>query len=645
MYGHLFPRKILVGGKLFIDDLKSETSTQIDMFKSFLNWAYDSAKYKKEFPFSNLSAMKFFPKITTLEKDKLDTPSKLVNWMNNLYRKNKSDIIISYNNLVPISELRFGESSSSVDEIQPGVANFEKKSSLREWVKDSIYVNLTRWIKEFCLFQGLIINKHLELENSKKIAVNFINVPNIDSSDKLYLEMIKPITTLEEFLKSNNINKFLNKDITLLPFIKNSIRSVNSGYEDYMDFMIKCEQYRILFSKADIKPSKEFEQAIEKAIESMKPFTFLQDVFDKYGYFYPLNIVLGKTLKNILPNSSLPFAFNKMETLFESITPFLVNFNVSYFLTKKGNIIEKDDLPKWIQSTNNDLEIIESDNIISLYDILKEEQQRSINIILNTQNNTKVIMTGIIDLNIKYAEHYERININPSFENGNYEVFGSIISKDKKENLKSDFFVRFGLYDINGFSVMIKTLNKYSKIDITECYILWMIIGIPSELLVFSPRNRELPVNYIKESITLRNDDFDSNYPIKTSQQLSQGDIISINIYCSTTHYELINVKLIGWSKNHIIFQILQPIYNDSNLNNSTPSIASSDDSGDTDSLTISEEITVIDMRICILSSEYKKLRIDNKEKECHSCHLNLIGYTLTEENFKEELLINGEER
>ncbi|RGB40244.1 hypothetical protein C1646_688101, partial [Rhizophagus diaphanus] len=552
------------------------------MFKSFLTWVYDSAKYKKAIPFNNFTALKFFPKITTSDGENLNTYDKLTNWMINLYQKN-SDIIISYNNLVPISELKLGKSSSSVNEMQPGVANFKEKLSLREW------------IKEFRLFQ----------ENSKKNAVNFINVPN-------------PITTLEDFFKSNNVNKFLNKDMTLLPFIKNSIQSVNLSYENYTHFMIKCERYRILLT-------------IEKALENMKPFTFLQDVFDNYGYFYPLNIVLGKSLKNILPNSSLPFTFKKMESSFESLTPFFDNFNVSYFLTKKGSIIEKDGLPEWIQSMNNDLEIIEFDNIISLYDILKEEQQR-------------IIMTGfddLKDLNIDNIEHYKRININPSFENGKFEVFGSIISNDKKENLKSDFFVRFGLYDNNGFSAMIKTLNKNSEINITECYILWMIIGIPSELLVFSPRNRELPVSSIKEPITLRNDDSNSNYSIEISHQLSQGDIVSINIHCSTTNYEPINVKLIGWLKNRINFQILKPIYNNSSLSNSTSSIASSDDGEDSiDSLSINEEAIIIDICVCILSSEYESLKIDNKEKGYHSCHLNLIGYTLTEENFNEKLSI-----
>jgi hypothetical protein len=634
-YGHLFSRKILIGGKLFIDDLKPD-SPQIDMFKSLLTWVYDSAKYKKEFPFSYLTNIKFFPKVTTLEEEKLDTLSKLVSWMNNLYQKNMASII-SYNNLVRVSELRFGTTSLLVNEIQPGVANYKDESSLKEWVKDSIYVDLTRWVKEFRLFQGLIINQHFELENSKNIAVKFINIPNVNSSDKLYLEMIKPITTLEEFLRSNNVNKFLDKELTLLPFIKRSVKSVNLSYENYTHFIIKCERYKILFSEADIKPSEEFEQAIEKALESMKPYTILQDVFDKYGYFFPLNITLGNSFKNILTNSSLSFTFKKMETLFESLKPFLDNFNVSYFLTKKGNIIKKEDLHKWIQSTN-DMEIIEFDNIISLYDILKEEQQRDINIILNTQNDAKIIMTGIDDLTDlidNNTEHYKRINIDPSFDigNGKYEVFGSIISKDKKQNLKSDFFVRFGLYNINGFSAMIKTLNKNNEINITECYILWIIIGIPSELLVFSPRNRELPVNCIKDSITLRHDNSDTDYSIKISHQLSQGDIISINVYCPTTNYDPINVKLIGWSKNHIIFQILKPIYTDSNLNNSGSSIVCSK--------TIIEEVIVIDMHLhlCILSSEYECLKIDkidNEEKGGeHSCRLNLLGYTLTEKNFK----------
>ncbi|GES99726.1 hypothetical protein GLOIN_2v1883822 [Rhizophagus clarus] len=516
--------------------------------------------------------------------------------------------------------------TSSEDEKQPGVANYKDKLSLGEWAKDSMYADLIKWIKKFCLFQGLIINKYLELKNSEKIAVSFVNIPNVKSCNKLCLKMIEPTVTLEEFIKSNVMN---NVNMALLPLIKKSIISDDLSYEDYMHFMIKRERCEILFSREDIKASESFEQAIKEALESMKPFMSLQDVFDKYGYFFPLNIVLGESLKSILPNSSNSSS-EKIDleiNLFESAKPYLDKLDITYLLTKKGNIIEINDLYDWIQDMNNDLEIVEYDNIISLYDILEAEQKKKIDIVLSTNDKFKIITSGAVglkDLDINNIEHFQRINVKPSMENRNYEVFGSIISKDKKVNLKSEFFIKFGLYDTNGFSVMIKTFNKNnSSINITECYIIWVIIGKPSELSVFSPKNRELQVSCIRKSITLQPDN--SYYRIKTSHQLSQGDIVSVNIYCSTTNYELINVKLIGWSKNCINFQMFKSIYDE-----------------DTDSLTNIEEDIVIDMCVCILSSEYESLKIDDEEKKCHFCRLNLIGYTLSEDIFNEETSIDN---
>src|SRR5436190_1623617 len=106
MYGRLFARKILIGGKLlFIDDFTSANSAQMDFFKSLLIWTYDSVKRNKN-PFNNLCAVKF-PKVRTSDGKRLNSSEELANWMNNLYRKS-IDNIISYNDLVPISELRLG---------------------------------------------------------------------------------------------------------------------------------------------------------------------------------------------------------------------------------------------------------------------------------------------------------------------------------------------------------------------------------------------------------------------------------------------------------------------------------------------------------------------------------------------------------
>ncbi|POG65397.1 hypothetical protein GLOIN_2v1861852, partial [Rhizophagus irregularis DAOM 181602=DAOM 197198] len=615
-YGHLFAKKILVGGKLFIDDLKSATSTQTDSFKFFLTWVYDSAKYSKENPFNNLTGLNFLPKIRTLDGKDLNTYEKLTSWMNNLYQNDVVDII-SYNNLIPISKLRSIAPSSidEIDEIQPGVANFKEKLSFYDWVGDSLYTNLTRWINERHLIYGLIIDKHFELEISKEVANNFINIPNVYSSDKFYWKVFNPTTSLEEFLISNNIFSTKNvKNIRSFPFT-NKVSDEIKSCEDYVHFIVKFEKYKVRFN--NIMPSKRFQQAIENALENMKPFTHLQNVFDEYGHFFPLNIVLGKSLKTILPNN---FGEIKLEsTLFEALD----SLNISYLLTTNGSVIEKSDLSNWTQNTDDSLEIIEFDNVISLYDILEEEQKRKINVILNKEDNLRIIMTGIEelkDLDANNTEYYKRINVKPSLEDENYEVFGSVISK---HNLKlEDILITFELYDFNGFSAMIKNLNR--DVDITECYILWVIIGNPSKLSVFSPRNREFQADYIKKSITLQLDDF--YCPIKTSYKLSEGCTISVNTYCSTANYEPnnIKIKLVGWSEDCIYFKIAKSNYNNSNLNNSSNSSESHSQLDDDTDVLINFEVT-----ICILSFHHEKLDIDNREGEKYS--LSLIGHDLTE--------------
>src|SRR5207248_2765952 len=185
----------------------------------------------------------------------------------------------------------------------------------------------------------------------------------------------------------------------------------------------------------------------------MRPLRCLQDIFDEYGHFFPLSIVLGKSLKNTLPSLSFSNTSKRIDLkspTFESLKSHLDNFNISYLLTQKGNTVDKSNLSDWIQNANNDdddLEIIEFKSIISLYDILEVEQRRRIDVVLNRQDDSKIIMTGIVDLsdfdnNNNNIEHRKRIDVEPSLEDENYEVFGSIISTDtsKLEN----FFVTFG---------------------------------------------------------------------------------------------------------------------------------------------------------------------------------------------------------
>ncbi|UZO26967.1 uncharacterized protein OCT59_019177 [Rhizophagus irregularis] len=600
LYGHHFARKALIGDKLFIKNFKSATPAQIDILKFYLLCAYNTAKYSTKIPVNNLFTLNLLPKLVTLNDEELNTYEKLIEWMNNLYvAEEKNVLIVTYDDLIPVSQLRETSSLSEFfNEKQLGDTSFEERLDLEEWIGDAMNDNLISWTEDFRLFRGLIINKNHEIKISKKFAINFIEIPKTNPSNKSYLKVINPSTKLEVILISNNIFSLNN----LSTFNINNTKS----YGSYTHIIIKCEQYEILFDKDNIKPTEEFEHAIEEALDSMKPLKALQDISNEYGHLFPQRIILGRSLKNILSSS---YSSDTIDLRSESLISHLNKLNISYLLTPKGKIIEKDNLTNWIQNPNN-LEIIEFDKIDPLYKILNKEQQKKISDLL--QNNYKILMTGITDLkdlddnnNINY---YKRINIEPSLEDEDYEVFGSIISNNNPK--VEGIYVNFGSYDFNGFFAMIKQLEETSINSIKECHVLWMIVEKPSESLIFSPSNRKFQVNCIKTSIILQPNK--SNYSIKTSFSLSQGYTIFVHAYYPSTNYEPGNIiRLIDWSYNFINFQITKSTQNESFIDE-------------------------VDLHICVLCSDCKNLKIDNKNEEEYS--LNLIEHILTKDNFNESL-------
>ncbi|RGB27230.1 kinase-like domain-containing protein [Rhizophagus diaphanus] len=321
-FGHFFARKILVSGKLFIKDFNLATPEQINILKFYVFCAYNSSKYSTEIQFNKLFGLNLLPKIVTLGGEELNTHEKLIEWMNNLYQYNMIDII-SYS-LIPISQLSLKkllliDELESFNEKQPGVINFKEKLSLKKWIGNTMYDNLVNWADNLHLFKGLIINEDYKIRISKKIAVNLIKFPEVNLiSDRTYPKMIMPSTNLEVILISNNI--FSIKDLSTFPFIKNNVKH----YEDYIHIIFKHEQYKILFNKDHIKPTKEFEQLIESALNSLKPLKALQDIFNEYGHLFPQRIILGKSLKNISPTTT-------SEIDLEHLT--FDDLNVPYLLT------------------------------------------------------------------------------------------------------------------------------------------------------------------------------------------------------------------------------------------------------------------------------------------------------------------------
>ncbi|PKY42806.1 hypothetical protein RhiirA4_456670, partial [Rhizophagus irregularis] len=646
-----FTKKISAGGRLFIKDSSSVTRTQFDILKFYLFCAYNLARYSIEVQSNNLFTLNLLQTMKTLDGEEINTHEKLNKWMNNLYLLQKTldeekpnsheelfnwmnnlhqmkiIDVISYDNIisVPNSQLEYRklDDIESYDERLLGIINFKEKLNLKDWVGNVAYDNLISWTIDFHLFQGLITNQNYKTEVSKKIAIDFIKIPKVNISNKSCLKMIRPSTKLEFYLISNNI--VLSESISSFPFIKWNV----GKYEGFSYILVKFEHYEILLEEDNVKPAKEFEQVIEKALDSMKPLEELQRVFDELGHIFPQRITLGRSLKIILPNSSLNDTFESANDVNE-IVKSLDKLDVPYLITQEGESIEKNNLTSWIVDTNDSLKVIEFDKVIPLYKILKVEQQERINDILDKFNdlqNSRIIMTGITDLkDLEYLKddlnnglvnnisHYKRIDVELSLKDENYEVYGSVISENNTK--LEEIYVNFGLYDFNGFYAIIKKLKEIS-IDITKCYISWMIIGKPLQLSIFSPNNREFQVHCIKNLIKLQS--YQLNYRIETSFNLSEGYTIFAHAYHSSTNHEPNNIiKLIKWSKNSINFQIT----NLSQLNLVD------------DFLTETENIINIELNICILFNDYEKLKIDNNEGRKSL----LIGYTLTKENFDESL-------
>ena len=167
--------------------------------------------------------------------------------------------------------------------------------------------------------------------------------------------------------------------------------------------MVRLEKYEILLD--DIKPTREFEQAIETALDGPNPIKDLLNIFDEYRYLFSRRIVLGRSLIKNLPNTSdtlessssdddvsphphngtnhdsktsidLENSIDLEKPIFESLLLHLDELNVPYLLTKEGTIIDKDNLSDWTQDTNG-LEVIELIKLVPYMTFLGKNREKN----------------------------------------------------------------------------------------------------------------------------------------------------------------------------------------------------------------------------------------------------------------------------
>ncbi|CAG8734316.1 9493_t:CDS:2, partial [Dentiscutata erythropus] len=561
-YGHFIARKLLAGGKLIIRNFTKANSIQVESLKSHLVWTLDASNLQKENPFKNI--VFDFPIIETTEQKFLKTSEDLIKWMKDLYEDNTVEII-SYEEVVPIYTFLKNKEliETFTNRLVPEISDMHEELTFKDWISDLASAYLLTWIDKYHFHKGILIDQ-FGISPTKKSAATFTSRTTVSKIDDHCLQIIQPKTSVEEILSENNIDH----DSSLISFIEQS--TIILGKMEPTDtsyLFLQNKKIKISIENRCFIPLPNFIKAMEDALNDIKPYKALRKVFEEFGYFLPRTIILGNQIKESFYNSTdksiNPFkkqftatSQDDIDKVFKEEIKYFVDKNL---LTSNGQIIEQKQIFNWFSKYGNDdkhFKIIGM-NLVPTYKILEDKLQNEVEIILNNRLDLKVLLTGIkaINVNEYHTETHFRINFDKSFDSNSFDVFGLVIDKHgvKLENC----VVRFDLFDFYGFSAFV-TFDQNKEWDIEERSIIWMVIGRPAKLGVFSKVHCETKITCYKT-----NDEdikYDNSFVFITMPfSLEKNCIISfVASYSASNNPPKQNFRLLEWSNKALKLEIIR---------------------------------------------------------------------------------------
>ncbi|CAG8647880.1 15920_t:CDS:2 [Cetraspora pellucida] len=297
----------------------------------------------------------------------------------------------------------------------------------------------------------------------------------------------------------------------------NPLKNESAVKDVYLE--IQNSRVELVFRKESIKPSEKLIKDIKVALNHQDPYRELMKVFKTYGYFLPEKVILGHKLyvmSHLITdgNSSelnikndewtlddfSSAKYNEFLNEWEShIKTKSFNFDSSYLVSIDGDIIMRSDIKRWVNNCsdemNSSLNVISWKSLYPLYEILEESLCQEIKLILGNDDQTinseikaKVLMAGVIS--IKDSITYYRINFSHHLESKNYQLFGKLMTQSGVPI--DDFVVKFTSMNIYGFSVTIENFDTNANIEknLNNSQITWILIGIPSEVGIYSSDTR-----------------------------------------------------------------------------------------------------------------------------------------------------------
>ncbi|CAG8472020.1 7659_t:CDS:10 [Cetraspora pellucida] len=561
--GEFLFEKVLVGGALVIKNVSKYSHDSLNQLKARIAWAIPEFREGHKNLFKESRVDLRLPSIEDLDGNPLDEMTKLCKYVQQLYEYEIGSVI-AYERVKPFyvcldakkwKEIAMAESCPEYFDkrLVPDISVHHVEISMKDWLgSNNIYMQIPKWIKQYQLDHGFVVNSG-GLTPSVKPAIELISEPSIEFPNSPKMLSISYVAAQKDlFYKTNYIDIFNNSQSLLdsIPFVD---LTIDASHINVINCDIIYEQILLTIAKNAIRPSRQFEAAITKALKEESPYHYLEEIFKEYGQIFCLKFAIGGRLIKLTE-----FTHFKQECLtkitnngFEEITNchkildewknfldqqqmdstgfYLPNANSTVNI---NNINDIDLCLNTISENPNSWCIINLQQFLPLYKLLKDDLRNEIELLLS--NEERVLM----------------------------EVIGSIVSNNLK---RPDLNLRFQVLSVSGFSVVIDDIdNKEIPKETTEddLTIYWLLIGKPLSVKYFSNKTRNIQILTGTIGITLSHK---QKLEIDIKEKMDKVGLLSLSPDCmiatsfkfhSTNFNPKFQVALHSWAKTKIYLEV-----------------------------------------------------------------------------------------
>ncbi|CAG8437804.1 9685_t:CDS:2, partial [Scutellospora calospora] len=594
-YGDYIAKKVIIGGALRIKSAwpkdRKSLIQDFDILKANLHWISDQIISGKSNVFGQVPYDNIFRIEDTNNPNnrKIISGHELKSWMEDFYGQNKGHVI-AFNEIIPTYTLLKDEIKQEIIKVCGELRNIDYEHKIvpyitnnpipepESWTESSPMIYLCHWINDLHFNYGLTVQQS-RIRHGLEIALEFLDIPEICLLDKSYMHLRQPISKKEAFTLANHI-KIDDINVTEIPFLAESLTNLHPIFDNQhksneIHCFIASEKIKLTFNKDKLRPSESFSKAVDKALDSDYPFCNLKNIFDKFGYFCPQNIILGITFSKIYKSdNNNQFGTNELVEFNidgdeSRIIEKLIEWNESikdldtFFLDFNGDIVNGNEIYSRLKNFHEkDCKTVIQD-LIPLYKILPKAKQNDIESIAS--DNYHIVMTGSTKIT-RVNQTHMNIQFENPLQDNNYEIFGYLFINEQKA---TDVMIRFNLANQYGCRAYIHKLDN--KSIPVGAKVFWIILDKGHGY--FSRHSRDIKIDYGRKILTgelptsveiplhtwsnscifitnFESEDFDKNQIIKSRLKHCSMTSLSLDVFkysSEKVQNEMLDYAIMRW--------------------------------------------------------------------------------------------------